>query len=66
MIKLTDQEGNHIHFPVDIAFRPKGNGTEIKWNGSLYEVKESHEEVSEKLLDFRDKRHRKYAINNLK
>lgn len=61
MIKLTDQEGNPIYFPVDIAFRPSGNGTEIKWDGSLFIVNESHDEVSKKMLDFRDIRRRKQA-----
>lgn len=54
MIKLTDTNGNNIYFPVDIAYRAVGNETQIKWDGSLYMVKESHEEVSEKILDFRD------------
>jgi len=66
LIKLTNQEGNPIYLPVDIAYRPRENGTEIKWNGSFYTVRESHDEVSQKLLDFRDKRRVKQATRKFK
>jgi uncharacterized protein YlzI (FlbEa/FlbD family) len=59
MIKLTDQKGQAVYFPVDIAFRQIGNETQIKWDGSLFTVKESHEEVSQKLMDFRMKKLRR-------
>lgn len=56
VIKLTDPNGQAIYFSVDIAFREFGNETQIKWDGSLFVVKESHEEVSQKLLEFREKK----------
>lgn len=62
MIKLTDQKGKPIYFPVDIAFRAKGNVTEIKWNGMLFNVKETHEEVTQKVLDYRDKTRLKKVV----
>lgn len=59
MIRLTTLDGHDAVFPVDIAYRPGETGTDVRWEGKIYVVKESHEEVSQRLLDYRDEQRKK-------